>query len=195
MKNLFYCTKKNVYLITKNEDGTVTFFPEEKNAGSIIMQRGGLTGFLAHCIEDERSYEEFVADRELIAKKQKEYREAMRLQSANAEREAVAKSYNEMLSRYGMSIGNIDKSVSIEANSENLHVLMRYLRSIPWGQWQLRTLSQGYSANQYDCDGKIAVTVILNNGIVTEDGKVIKKLQYGAPMWHLSNYTNIGRIS
>ena len=195
MKNLFYCTKKNVYLITKNEDGTVTFFPEEKNAGSIIMQRGGLTGFLAHCIEDERSYEEFVADRELIAKKQKEYREAMRLQSANAEREAVAKSYNEMLSRYGMSIGNIDKSVSIEANSENLHVLMRYLRSIPWGQWQLPTLSQGYSANQYDCDGKIAVTVILNNGIVTEDGKVIKKLQYGAPMWHLSNYTNIGRIS
>lgn len=195
MKNLFYCTKKNVYLITKNEDGTVTFFPEEKNAGSIIMQRGGLTGFLAHCIEDERSYEEFVADRELIAKKQKEYREAMRLQSANAEREAVAKSYNEMLSRYGMSIGNIDKSVSIEANSENLYVLMRYLRSIPWGQWQLPALSQEYSANQYDCDGKIAVTIILNNGIMTEDGKVIKKLQYGAPMGHLSNYTNIGRIS
>ena len=24
MKNLFYCTKKNLYLITKNEDGTIT---------------------------------------------------------------------------------------------------------------------------------------------------------------------------
>ena len=93
-----------------------------------------------------------------------------------------------------MSIGNIDKSVAIDASVDNLYVLMRYLRSIPWGQWHLPTLSQGYSANQYDCDGKIAVTVILNDGITTEDGKVVKKLQYGAPMGHLSNYTNIGRL-
>ena len=194
MKNLYYCTKKNVYLITKNDDGTLTFTPEAKNAGAIIMQRGGISAFIDHCIEDERGFKEFVEDRELVAKKQKEYREAMRQQSANAEKEAVAKAYNEMLSKYGMSIGNIDKSVVIEASVENLYVLMRYLRSISWGQWRLPSLSQEYSANQYDCDGKIAVTVILNDGITTEDGKVVKKLQYGAPMGHLSNYTNIGRL-
>lgn len=194
MKNLYYCTKKNVYLITKNDDGTLTFTPEAKNAGAMIMQRGGISAFLEHCIEDERDFKEFVEDRELVAKKQKEYREAMRLQSANTEKESVVKAYNEMLSKYGMSIGNIDKSVAIEASVDNLYVLMRYLRSIPWGQWHLPTLSQGYSANQYDCDGKIAVTVILNDGITTEDGKVVKKLQYGAPMGHLSNYTNIGRL-
>ena len=194
MKNLYYCTKKNVYLITKNDDGTLTFTPEAKNAGAMIMQRGGISAFLDHCIEDERDFKEFVEDRELVAKQQKEYREAMRLQSANAEKESVAKAYNEMLSKYGMSIDNIDKSVAIEASVDNLYVLMRYLRSIPWGQWQLPTLSQGYSATQYDCDGKIAVTVILNDGITTEDGKVVKKLQYGAPMGHLSNYTNIGRL-
>ena len=194
MKNLYYCTKKNVYLITKNDDGTLTFTPEVKNAGAMIMQRGGISAFLEHCIEDERSFNEFVEDHELVAKKQKEYRNAMRLQSANAEKESVAKAYNEMISKYGMSIENIDKSVVIDATAENLYVLMRYLRSIPYGQWRLPSLSQSYSANQYDCDGKIAVTVILNDGIITEDGKVVKKLKYGAPMGHLSNYTNIGRL-
>ena len=194
MKNLYYCTKKNVYLITKNDNGTLTFTPEAPNAGAMIMQRGGISAFIDHCIEDERSFNEFVEDRELVAKKQKEYREAMRLQSANAEKESVAKAYNEMLSKYGMGVGNIDKSVAIEASVYNLYVLMRYLRSIPRGQWQLPTLSQGYSVNQYDCNGKIAVTIILNDGITTEDGKVIKKLQYGAPMGHLSNYNNIGRL-
>ena len=193
MKNLYYCTKKNVYLITKNDDGTLTFTPEAKNAGAMIMQRGGISAFIDHCIEDERDFKEFVEDHELVAKKQKEYREAMRLQSANAERESVAKAYSEMLSKYGICIENI-KTVPIEASVDNLYVLMRYLRSIPWGQWHLPTFTQGYSANQYDCDGKIAVTVILNDGITTEDGKVVKKLQYGAPMGRLSNYTNIGRL-
>ena len=91
MKNLYYCTKKNVYLITKNDDGTLTFTPEAKNAGAMIMQRGGISAFLDYCIEDERDFKEFVEDRELVTKKQKEYREAMRLQSANAEKECVAK--------------------------------------------------------------------------------------------------------
>ena len=194
MKNLYYCTKKNVYLITKNDDGTLTFTPEAKNAGAMIMQRGGISAFIDHCIEDERDFKEFVEDRELVAKKQKEYREAMRLQSANAEKEAVAKAYNEMLSKYGMGIGNIDKSVVIEASVENLYVLMRYMRSTPMGQWKLPALSQGYSANQYDCDGKIAVTITLSEGVLSDEGKIIKGLQYGAPMGHLSYYTNIGRL-
>ena len=194
MKNLFYCTKKNVYQITKNDDGTVTFFPEEKNAGAIIKQRGGVADFLSHCIEDERSYNEFKGDVELVKKKQKEYRDAMRLQNANAEKTSVANAYNEMLSKYGMSIGNIDKSIGIDATRDNLYALMRYLRTIPLSQWQLPTLSQGYSANQYDCDGKIAVTITLNEGILSDDFKIIKRLQYGAPMGHLTNYTNIGRL-
>lgn len=194
MNNLFYCTKKKVYQITKNNNGTVTFFPEQKNAGSIIAQRGGVDSFLTLCISDERSYEEFVNERELIARKQQELREAMRQQSAKAEKESIIKAYNEMLSNYGMSIGNIDKSVKIEATVENLYTLMRYMRIIPCGQWQLPTLSQGSSFNQYDCDGKTAVTIILNDGIKTEEGKIVKKLQYGAPFGHLTKYTNIGRL-
>ena len=194
MKNLFYFTKKNVYQITKNQDGTVTFFPEEKNAGCIIMQRGGIAGFLENCIEDERSYEEILADRQLVAQKKREYREAMRLKSANTEHDLASRAYNELLAKYGMSIGNVDNTVEIDATSENLYILMRYLRTIPWGQWQLPKLSQGYSANQYDCEGKVAVTITLNQGILSDDLKIIKKLQYGAPMGHLSGYTNIGRL-
>lgn len=194
MKNLFYCTKKNVYQITKNEDGTVTFHPTEKNAGNIIMQRGGVTGFLANCIEDERSYEEFVSDRAFVSKKQREYRDAMRQKNLNAEKESATKLYSNMLEKYNMSVDNIDNSIIIEATQENLYILMRYLRYVPWGEWHLPTLSQGYSANQYDCQGKTAVTIILDEGILTEDGNLVKKLQYGAPMGHLSYYTNIGRL-
>ena len=194
MENLFYCTKKNVYLITKNEDGTVTFFPEEKNAGSIIKQRGGVAEFLNFCTEDARSYEEFVKDRELVAKKQKEYRDAMRLKNANAEKEMIMKAYDELLAKYGMDIDHIDKSVTVDATVKNLYIIMRYMRINNWGMWKLPRLSQGYSFHQYDCDGKTAVTITLDEGITTEEGKIVKKLQYGAPMGHLSKYTNIGRL-
>lgn len=194
MRNLFYCTKKNVYLITKNDDGTLTFFPEEKNAGALIMQRGGISKFLEYCIEDERSYDEFCKDVQLVKQKQREYRAEMRLQNANAGKAAVANAYNAMLANYGMSIGNIDKSIEIDATRDNLYALMRYLRTIPLSQWQLPKLSQGYTVNQYDCEGKIAVTILLSEGLLSDDLKIIKKLQYGAPMGHLTNYTNIGRL-
>lgn len=194
MKNLYYCTKKNVYLITKNDDGTLTFTPEAKNAGAMIMQRGGISAFLDHCIEDERNFKEFVEDKKLIAKKQREYRESMRQINAQAERDAAIKAYEDLLSKYGMGLDSIDKSIGIDVTVENLYVIMRYMRSTPMGQWKLPTLSQGYSANQYDCDGKIAVTITLSKGVLSDEGKIIKGLQYGAPMGHLSYYTNIGRL-
>lgn len=194
MKNLFYCTKKNVYQITKNDDGTLTFFPEEKNAGCIIMQRGGIEGFLDNCIEDNRNYKEFLSDRKLIAQKQIEYRMAMREQNANVEKETVIKSYKLMLAKYGMSVDNIDKTVAIDTTIDNLYILMRYMYNIPCFDWKLPKLSQRYSYHLYECDGKFAVTIILNEGIFSNDGKLVKKLQYGAPKGHLSQYINIGRL-
>lgn len=194
MKNLYYCTKKNVFLITKNDDGTLTFQPEAKNAGALITQCGGIQGFLDHCVEDERNFKEFIEDYKLIEKKKREHREAMRQFNKQSEFDFVKKSYNEMLAKYGMSIDNIDKSVEIDATVENLYILMRYLRAVPCGQWKLPTLSQGYAANQYDCGCNLAVTITLKEGVLSDDLKIIKKLQYGAPMGHLTNYTNIGRL-
>lgn len=194
MKNLYYCTKKNVYLITKNDDGTqLTFFPEEKNAGAIIVQRGGIQGFLAHCIEDERTYDEFSKDVQLIKQKQREYRAEMHHQNELAEKKAVTDAYSQLLAKYGMTINNIDKSIEIDATRDNLYILMRYLRVYPM-RTQLPRLSQGYTVNTYGCDGKIAVTITLSQGLLTDDLKIVKKLQYGAPMGHLTNYTNIGRL-
>lgn len=194
MKNLFFCTKKNVYQITKNEDGTVTFFPEEKNAGMLIAQRGGISSFLAACQEDERSYEEFAAAREEEKKAEQERRKAASLQRVKAEEEAIMKAYGELLEKYGMNIDNIDKSIIVDTTVTNLYIIMRYMRITNSGLWKLPTLSQGCAAHQYFCNGYTAVTITLNEGIITEDGKRVGKLQYGAPMGFLNDYTNIGRI-
>lgn len=193
MKNLFYCTKKNVYQITKNDDGTVAFYPEEKNAGAIIMQRGGVSDFLSHCIEDERSYEEFKNDVELVKKKQSEYRMAMRMQNAMKKNEEIQGKYFALLDKYGINPDLPKEGGAIEATAENLTILMRYLQTVNWGLWKLPRLTQKYTANQYDCDGKVAITVILDEGIESE-GKIYKKLQYGAPMGHLTQYAPVGRL-
>lgn len=194
MKNLFFCTKNKTYQITKNEDGTVTFFPEEKNAGMLIAQRGGISSFLAACQEDERSYEDFAAAREEEKKAEEERRKAASQQRKKAEEEDIMKAYDELLASYGMDIDHIDKSVIVDATINNIYTIMRYMRITNWGLWRLPTLSQGYSFHQYDCDGRTAVTITLDKGIITEDGKLVRKLQYGAPMGHLNNYTNIGRL-
>ena len=194
MKNLFFFTKNKTYQITKNEDGTVTVFPEEKNAGMLIAQRGGISSFLALCQEDERSYEEFAAAREEEQKSEEERRKSAIQQRKKAEEDAIMKAYSELLEKYGMDIDHIDKSVIVDATIKNLYIIMRYMHITNWGLWELPTLSQGYSFHQYDCDGRTAVTITLDEGIITEDGKLVRKLQYGAPMGHLNNYTNIGRL-
>lgn len=184
-KNLYYCTKKNVYQITKNDDGTVTFYPEEKNAGMIIMQRGGVQGFLSACIEDERDYEAFCQDFQRIKEAKEEHRSYIRNQNAKVKAEAAKRDYMAMLEKYEDKV--------IDTTPENLTILMRYLQTVNWGMWKLPKMSQGYTANQYNCDGKIAVTIILDQGIES-DGKIIRKMQYGAPNGHLSEYAKVGRL-
>ena len=193
--NLYFFTKKNVYQITKNDDGTVTFYPEDKNAGNMIAQRGGVESFLTECCkEDARSYEEVLAERQKEQQAEKERKNAASQRRKKAEEEAIMKAYDELLARYGMNINHIDKSVVIDATAKNLYTIMRYMQITNWGIWKLPRLSQGYAANQYDCDGRTVVTITLDKGIVTEDGKLVRELQYGAPMRYLIKYTNIGRL-
>lgn len=192
--NLYFYTKRNVYQITKNEDGTVTFYPQDNNAGNMIAQRGGVESFLTCCKEDARSYEEVLAERQQEQQAEKERKKAASQQRKKAEEEAIMKAYDELLASYGMDINHIDKSVAVDATISNLYIIMRYMHITNWGLWRLPTLSQGCEARQYDCDGKKAVTITLDEGITTADGKLVKKLQYGAPMGHLNNYTNIGRL-
>ena len=77
----------------------------------------------------------------------------------------------------------------IDLTVENLRLLMKHLNSKKWGSWSLPTLSVGYSANQYDCDGKQATTVILDQPL-----NGVTKFSIGAPKGHLEKYTPISRF-
>ena len=77
----------------------------------------------------------------------------------------------------------------IPTSVKNLYIVMQHLSKHNWGSWNLPKMSIGYSANQYDCDGTTAVTVILDQAL-----KGCKKFQYNAPRGHLSHYQNIGRF-
>lgn len=180
----YFTTKRNAYQITVNENGKVIFHPECPDAASIIGQHGGIESFLSHCIQDPREYEEFAEafhNRKLEAQlKRKAQGEAR----AKAEREKIAKDYNDLVG---------DGSVPIEATAANLYIIMRYLNTMNYGLWKLPRLSQGYQANQYDCNGKTVTTITLDEGIKNDEGRIFKAFQYGAPSGYLIKYTNIGR--
>lgn len=80
----------------------------------------------------------------------------------------------------------------IEVTPHNLALLARHLNSENWGVWRLPELMVGYSAHQYDCDGKTATTITLDAPIMI-GGELVTKLQYGAPRGHLRDYTPIAR--
>lgn len=194
MKHLFFYTKKNVFQITQSEDGKLVFFPENADAGSLIMSNGGREQFLAKCVEKEASYEEVKAEFDAENQKAEEAKKAEHLVRSQQVQEEIESSYRNLLAKYGIDMNNIDRSKKIDATAENLYIIMRYLRTINWGQWILPSLTQEYSANQYDCgNGNTAVTVILDKGITNFEGKLVKEFQYGATGGHLAKYTNIGR--
>ena len=48
----------------------------------------------------------------------------------------------------------------------------------------------GYQCNQYDCDGKMATTIKLDEPIMVA-GEMGTMFQYGAPRGHLTKYERI----
>lgn len=194
MKTLFFYTKKNVFEISKSEDGKLVFFPENPDAGSLIMSNGGREQFLAKCVEKDMTYDEVKAEFDAEKKKAEEAKKAEHLAKSQQIQDEIVSSYRNLLAKYGIDMKNIDQSKKIDATAENLYIIMRYLRTINWGLWRLPALTQGYSANQYECgNGNTTVTVILDKGIANDEGKLVKKFQYGAPSNYLVKYTNIGR--
>jgi len=71
----------------------------------------------------------------------------------------------------------------------NLQILMNHLNSFNWGLWTLPRMSVGYSAQQYDCDGSLATTVILDRPLNGRTHFVL-----GGKRGHLTKYTDIGRL-
>ena len=78
----------------------------------------------------------------------------------------------------------------LESNSGNIYLLLEYLNTQNWGGWDLPKMTIGYSCAQYDCDGKQATTIKLDEPI-EYDGKFLSKFEVGAPHRHLMKYQKI----
>jgi hypothetical protein len=74
----------------------------------------------------------------------------------------------------------------IPATLENIRTILKHF--LQNGTNELPAMTVGYSCNEYDCDGKAAIAVILEQPV-----EGYTKLQYGAPHGYLSNYTHIDR--
>lgn len=167
--------------VKKNDDGTVTLFyaggkPVDYNrTATMIKTYNGIDGFLSKCFEINTTLDEYIKEYML---KEQEYKklkaERARLKGEQEFNEAEKK-YNELTAKYDV----------IPATRENLAIIAKYLIAQNWGSWHLPQLSVGYTANQYDCDGRIAVTFTLDEAV---DGE--KKIVFGAPRGHLTNYTH-----
>ena len=159
------------FIITKL-DGTPF-----KDAGLLIKSFRSLDDFWAHCIDkqemDERKARcEFHRTPEYIAmknNKEKERKESERIVATNQFEALKARQY------------------PIPAPYENIGIVLRWLNTQNWDEWNLPELTISYSANQYDCDGKSASTLILDTPIMVDD-KPIRKFEFGAPHGYLIHY-------
>lgn len=84
----------------------------------------------------------------------------------------------------------------IPTTYRNISIVLRHLNEQNWGSWELPKMSIGYSCNQYDCDGKIATTMKLDQPIDITDytdspdslPEMVSMFQVGAPHGHLMKY-------
>lgn len=180
MKTIMTATR--IYCVEQKADGTLHITDETgqpiKNAGGFILSMGGVERVLERC-------------EELSVDEQKRKRDE--LKRLNIERKcALKEQYLSEERKYEEEYAALVADQPIEVTPHNLALLARHLNSENWGVWRLPELMVGYSAHQYDCDGKTATTITLDAPIMI-GGELVTKLQYGAPRGHLRDYTPIAR--
>jgi hypothetical protein len=178
-------TKRVIYRIETNEDGTLTVFREYTsaqgfwqkdgrkypNAGLLISQTGGIDPFLAKC-EDIEDVEKYVHDINVEKKAAKDA-------SADQEQDKAASAKE--------AYDQVFCNDVTETTAETVCVLLRYLNTKNLGSWQLPKMTIGYVCNQYDCDGRTATTIKLDQPIPYGD-EMVSQFQFGAPRGHLVKY-------
>lgn len=195
MATKIFRTKRVIYRVEKNENGTLDIYREYfslknmdswqhdgrkfDNAGSLIITAGGIDGMLSQC-EDVENLEEMIAQMNVV--------KAEIRAKAKAERERQATEKASMAeTEYQRLFGVHDL---VETNAKTVYILLRYLNNKNWGTWNLPKMTIGYQCNQYDCDGKTATTIKLDEPISVA-GEMGTMFQYGAPRGHLTNYERI----
>lgn len=100
----------------------------------------------------------------------------------------------EMNDRYNQYLSECKSFVKsgseIEVTKENLTKVLYGLNQMNWGTWNLPQMSIGYSAHQFDCNGKTATTIKLDTPI-NIDGQMISKFKTSTSRGHLEGYYSL----
>lgn len=169
--------------------GGIDVEPQEyTNAGRMIKSMGGVEKFLTLC-RDEAYYQQCKTNLEWF--KSEEFKAMQQARKAvarqqhaefsarmTAERE---KAYNDLLSA---------SNGVIETTIDNIGIILRYLNTKNWGGWKLPRMTIGYSCHQYDCDGKTATTMKLDEPI-DYYGEPCACIVSGGRVGHLIQYRRI----
>lgn len=195
MATKIFKTKRVIYRVERNENGKLDIYREYfslknmdswqkdgrkfDNAGSLIITAGGIEALLSQC-EDVEDVDG------MIARLNVEKEEIRR--RADAERERQQIEYSTIAeTAYHRLFDGVDV---VDAKAETVYALLRYLNNQNWGLWHLPKMTIGYQCSQYDCDGKKATVIKLDQPIVVA-GELGTMFQYGAPRGHLSKYRKI----
>lgn len=195
MATKIFKTKRVIYRVERNENGKLDIYREYfslknmdswqkdgrkfDNAGSLIITAGGIEALLSQC-EDVEDVDG------MIARLNVEKEEIRR--RADAERERQQTEYSTIAeTAYHRLFDGVDV---VDAKAETVYALLRYLNNQNWGLWHLPKMTIGYQCSQYDCDGKKATVIKLDQPIVVA-GELGTMFQYGAPRGHLSKYRKI----
>lgn len=178
MATYFLKTTNAAYFIRQNEDGSLFITKDGttsiQNAGMFINNMGGIQAIIDRSTEMSES--DFLAylDQCKQARKNSLVNQA---QAAERKRIDAQKALSDLLTA---------NDGIIPATIDNLRTLLAALNTQNWGSWSLPKMSISYSCNQYDCDGRTATTIILDEPV---DGTT--RFSFGAPRGHLTNYRSL----
>lgn len=187
-------TKSYYFGVAVNSDGTLNITAEYKHIGNgqwrschsepwsntaaLIGSYGSAEALLEQCEE--------IDDLATVIVNRNAFNAADRKRQAAAEATIEERLKQTVNRRYAEVFG--DGSTVVDSTLENIAVLLRYLNTHNWGGWQLPPMTIGYQCNQYDCNGRVATTIILDKPVYG-----YTRLQFGAPRGHLGAYTAIDK--
>lgn len=146
-------------------------------AAALIGQFGGVDGFWGRCLDEfqfQQKLEQWKKDNSPEKLAERKRREAERIAAIEKARVVLFENL-------------VAQGLPIPSTYENIGIVLRYLNTKNWSGWELPAMSIGYRCNQYDCDGRQASTMILDEPIDV-DGENVSRFVVGAPVGHLMNY-------
>ncbi|NCB07162.1 MAG: hypothetical protein EOM73_03245 [Bacteroidia bacterium] len=194
MKAFALETITRTLFVQQNEDGSLLIAkkPGEAsipNAGALILNFGGIPETLARCTELNESFDDYVAKR---AAQKQTLREIEKQVYMAGEADRMAK-LEKQEAEEEAEWNELAALPVIPATVPNIRKVLRHLNKQNWGSWTLPALSIGYSAHQYDCDGRIATTITLDQPISDEESGIINETRFsiGGKRGHLNRYQSL----